>query len=148
MTENYDLIVIGGGSGGLAAAQRAAEYGAKVVLAEPGPLGGTCVNVGCVPKKIMWNAAELGSALHDAADYGFSVTAGSVDWRSLKHKRDAYIERLNALYAANLAKRNVELVRGHAAFTAAHTVRAGGRTLSAAHIIVATGGRPRPPHSP
>ena len=148
MSEKYDLVVIGGGSGGLAAAQRAAEYGARVVLAEPGPLGGTCVNVGCVPKKIMWNAAELGSALHDAVDYGFSVTAGSVDWRSLKHKRDAYIERLNALYAANLAKRNVELVRARAAFTAAHTVSAGGRTLSAAHIIVATGGQPRLPQIP
>ena len=148
MSEKYDLVVIGGGSGGLAAAQRAAEYGARVALAEPGPLGGTCVNVGCVPKKIMWNAAELGSALHDAVDYGFSVTAGSVDWRSLKHKRDAYVERLNALYAANLAKRNVEVLRGHAAFTAAHTVRVGDRTLSAAHIIVATGGRPRLPQIP
>jgi glutathione reductase (NADPH) len=148
MSEQYDLVVIGGGSGGLAAAQRAAEHGARVVLAEPGPLGGTCVNVGCVPKKIMWNAAELGGALHDAVDYGFSVSAGSVDWRSLKHKRDAYIERLNALYAANLAKRNVELVRGHAVFTATHTVRIGGRTLSGAHIIVATGGQPRRPHIP
>ena len=148
MSEKYDLVVIGGGSGGLAAAQRAAEYGARVALAEPGPLGGTCVNVGCVPKKIMWNAAELGSALHDAVDYGFSVTAGSVDWRSLKHKRDAYVERLNALYAANLAKRNVEVVRGHAAFAAAHSVRVGDRTLSAAHIIVATGGRPRLPQIP
>ena len=148
MSEKYDLVVIGGGSGGLAAAQRAAEYGARVALSEPGPLGGTCVNVGCVPKKIMWNAAELGSALHDAVDYGFSVTAGSVDWRSLKHKRDAYVERLNALYAANLAKRNVEVLRGHAAFTAAHTVRVGDRTLSAAHIIVATGGRPRLPQIP
>jgi len=148
MSEKYDLVVIGGGSGGLAAAQRAAEYGARVALAEPGPLGGTCVNVGCVPKKIMWNAAELGSALHDAVDYGFSVTAGGVDWRSLKHKRDAYVERLNALYAANLAKRNVEVVRGHAAFAAAHSVRVGDRTLSAAHIIVATGGRPRLPQIP
>lgn len=148
MSEKYDLVVIGGGSGGLAAAQRAAEYGARVVLAEPAPLGGTCVNVGCVPKKIMWNAAQLGSALHDAVDYGFSVTAGHVDWLSLKGKRDTYIERLNALYAANLAKRNVELVRAHAAFTDAHTVGAGGRTLSAAHIIVATGGRARLPQIP
>jgi glutathione reductase (NADPH) len=148
MSEKYDLVVIGGGSGGLAAAQRAAEYGARVVLAEPAPLGGTCVNVGCVPKKIMWNAAELGSALHDAVDYGFSVTAGGVDWRSLKHKRDLYIERLNALYAANLAKRNVEVVRAHAAFTGAHTVSAGTRTLSAAHIVIATGGRPRLPQIP
>jgi glutathione reductase (NADPH) len=148
MTEKFDLVVIGGGSGGLAAAQRAAEYGARVALAEPGRLGGTCVNVGCVPKKIMWNAAELGSALHDAGDYGFSVTAGSVDWHSLKHKRDAYIERLNAHYAASLARRGVELVHGHAAFTDAHTVSAGGRARSAAHIIIASGGRPRLPQIP
>ena len=70
---DYDLIVIGGGSGGLACAQRAAEYGARVLIAEVGRLGGTCVNVGCVPKKIMWNAAELGAALEDASDCGFAV---------------------------------------------------------------------------
>ncbi|HXW74406.1 MAG TPA: glutathione-disulfide reductase [Steroidobacteraceae bacterium] len=148
MAEEFDLVVIGGGSGGLATAQRAAEYGARVVLAESGRLGGTCVNVGCVPKKIMWNAAELGSALHDAVDYGFSVTAGSVDWRALKAQRDAYIERLNALYAVNLAKRGVELVRARASFLDARTVTAAGRRLSADHIVIATGGRPRLPAIP
>src|SRR5499425_2059459 len=80
MTENYDLIVIGGGSGGLAAAQRAAEYGAKVVLAEPGRLGGTCVNVGCVPKKIMWYAGELADGMERARDYGFDVRVAGHDW--------------------------------------------------------------------
>ena len=124
MAEKYDLVVIGGGSGGIAAALRAAEYGAKVVLAESGRLGGTCVNVGCVPKKIMWNAAELSSALQDARDYGFEVESAGVDWGALKAKRDAYIERLNGIYAANLAKRNIELVRGRASFHDAHTVRA------------------------
>ena len=148
MTENYDLVVIGGGSGGLAAAQRAAEYGAKVVLAESGRLGGTCVNVGCVPKKIMWNAAELGSVFHDARDYGFDVEARGLDWASLKAKRDAYIERLNGIYAANLAKRSVELVRARASFVDAHTVSAGGRLLRAEHIYIATGGRPRVPGIP
>ena len=148
MAEEFDLVVIGGGSGGLAAAQRAAEYGARVVLAESGRLGGTCVNVGCVPKKIMWNAAELGSALEDARDYGFAVAAHGLDWPALKAKRDAYIERLNGLYAASLAKRNVELVRAHASFLDARTVSAGGRTLRAAHIIIATGGRPRLPAIP
>ncbi|HTC15911.1 MAG TPA: glutathione-disulfide reductase [Steroidobacteraceae bacterium] len=146
MAEEFDLVVIGGGSGGLAAAQRAAEYGARVALAESGPLGGTCVNVGCVPKKVMWNAAELGSALHDAVDYGFSVAAGSIDWPLLKKKRDAYVERLNAMYAANLARRNVTLVRARAAFAAAHTVAAGGRTLSAPHVIIASGSQPLVPH--
>jgi len=148
MTEKFDLVVIGGGSGGLAAAQRAAEYGARVVLVEPGRLGGTCVNVGCVPKKIMWNAAELGSAQHDAREYGFSVRAGSIDWPSLKAKRDAYIERLNGIYAANLAKRDVELVRGRASFVDAHTVRAGERLLRADHVFIATGSRPRLPAIP
>src|SRR6516162_6189248 len=148
MTEKFDLVVIGGGSGGLAAAQRAAEYGAKVVLADPGRLGGTCVNVGCVPKKIMWNAAELGSALHDARDYGFDVEVRGFDWASMKAKRDAYIERLNGIYAANLAKRSVELVRARASFVDAHTVSAGGRLLRAEHIFIATGSRPRIPAIP
>jgi len=148
MAQGFDLVVIGGGSGGLAAAQRAAEYGARVVLVESGRLGGTCVNVGCIPKKIMWNAAELGSALHDAVDYGFDVAAGAIDWPSLKHKRDAYIERLNGLYAANLAKRNVEVLRGRASFVDRHTVTAAGRELTAPHIIIASGAQPRVPAIP
>jgi glutathione reductase (NADPH) len=116
-----------------------------VVLAESGRLGGTCVNVGCVPKKIMWNAAELGSALHDAREYGFGVESHGVDWTALKARRDTYIERLNGLYAANLAKRHVELVRARASFVDAHTVRAGDRLLRADHIFIATGSRPRVP---
>jgi glutathione reductase (NADPH) len=145
MAESFDLVVIGGGSGGLAAAQRAAEYGARCVLIESARLGGTCVNVGCVPKKIMWNAADLGGALEDARDYGFDVTVGGHDFRSLKQQRDRYVARLNDLYAANLAKRGVELVRGRAAFEDAHTVRAAARTLTAPHVLIATGGRPALP---
>ena len=150
MSDKFDLVVIGGGSGGLASAQRAAEYGcARVALAEYGPLGGTCVNVGCVPKKIMWNAADLGSALLDAPDYGFRLKKlRGHDWQRLKHERDAYVSRLNGIYAANLAKRNVELVRARASFLDAHTVTAGGRTLEAPHIIIATGGRPAMPAIP
>jgi glutathione reductase (NADPH) len=148
MEERFDLVVIGGGSAGLAAAQRAAEYGARTVLVESGRLGGTCVNVGCVPKKIMWNAAEVGGALHDAGDYGFRIALEGHDWAALKRKRDVYIERLNGIYAANLAKRNVELLRARASFLDPHTVSAGGRTLCAGHIIVATGGRPRVPAVP
>jgi glutathione reductase (NADPH) len=148
MAEDFDLVVIGGGSGGLAAAQRAAEYGARVALVESGPLGGTCVNLGCVPKKIMWNAAELGGALHDARDYGFTVEADGVEWALLKHRRDAYIERLNGIYAANLARHHVELIRGRAAFVAERAVGVAGRTLGAPHIILATGGRPQVPALP
>jgi glutathione reductase (NADPH) len=148
MGEKFDLVVIGGGSGGLAAAQRAAEYGARAVLIESGRLGGTCVNVGCVPKKIMWNAAELGGALHDAPEYGFAAAGAGHDWRSLKHRRDAYLRKLNDIYAANLARRNVELLRGRASFLDAHTVSAAGRTLTAPHIIIATGGYPQVPRIP
>jgi glutathione reductase (NADPH) len=148
MDEQCDLVVIGGGSGGLAAAQRAAEYGARTVLIESGRLGGTCVNVGCVPKKIMWNAAEVGGTLHDARDYAFHLDERGHDWRSLKHRRDAYIAKLNDIYAANLARRNVELVRGRASFRDAHSVSVAGRTLIAPHIVIATGGRPQVPRIP
>jgi len=148
MAEKFDLVVIGGGSGGLATAQRAAEYGARVILVEAGTLGGTCVNVGCIPKKIMWNAAELGAALADARDYGFTVDASAVDWATLADKRDAYIKRLHGIYAANLAKRKVEHLHARAAFTGAHTLSAGGRTLAAEHVVIATGSRPLVPAIP
>jgi glutathione reductase (NADPH) len=148
MTDKFDLVVIGGGSGGLAAAQRAAEHGARVALVESGRLGGTCVNVGCVPKKITWNAADLGGALHDAADYGFQLEVAGHDWTLLKERRDAYILRLNDLYAANLARHKVELVRARASFVDARAVTAAGRRLTAGHIIIATGGRPRRPLIP
>jgi glutathione reductase (NADPH) len=148
MGERFDLVVIGGGSGGLAAAQRAAEHGARAAVIESGRLGGTCVNVGCVPKKIMWNAAELGGALEDAPEYGFRLDRAGHDWPLLKHKRDVYIRRLNDLYAANLERRKVELVRARASFVDARTVSAAGRALRADHVIIATGGRPRLPAIP
>ncbi len=148
MNETHDLVVIGGGSGGLAAAQRAAEYGARVALIESGRLGGTCVNVGCVPKKIMWNAGDLAAALHDAPEYGFAVEVQGLDFARLKEKRDAYIHRLNGLYAANLAKRGVEHIAARGRLLDAHRIEAGGRTLSAPHVIIATGGRPAVPDIP
>ncbi len=145
---DYDLIVIGGGSGGLACAQRAAEYGARVLLAESGRLGGTCVNVGCVPKKIMWNAAELAHGLHDGPGYGFHIEGATQDWAALKRARDAYVLRLNGIYERNLASRKVELVRGFARLAGAGAVEVEGRAATASHIVIATGGRPLLPDIP
>lgn len=148
MARDYDLIVVGGGSGGLACAQRAASYGARTALVEMHRLGGTCVNLGCVPKKIMWNAAQIAGALHDAAGYGFQVSIGRHDWAQLKQRRDAYVERLNGIYERNLAAREVRLVRGQARLLDAHTLAVGGQRLSADAIVLATGGRPLIPQVP
>jgi len=147
-TSSFDLISVGGGSGGLACAQRAAEYGAKVAVIEPKPLGGTCVNVGCVPKKVMWNAAALALGLEDAKDYGFDLTAGGNDWGVLKSKRDAYVQRLNGIYERNLKAKGVAHVSGAARFLDAHSVEVNGERMSARHIVIATGGRPRVPQLP
>jgi glutathione reductase (NADPH) len=149
MADEFDFVVIGAGSGGLAAAQRAAEYGAKVVIVEPAPLGGTCVNLGCVPKKVMWNAADIADSLEDAAEYGFRLgSAEAHDWPLLKNKRDAYVSRLNGIYESNLAKRHIEVVRGRGSFVDGRTVQAGGRALTAPHILIAVGGRPMVPAIP
>jgi glutathione reductase (NADPH) len=148
VTEKYDLLVIGGGSGGLAHAQRAAEYGARVAVVEYGPLGGTCVNVGCVPKKVMWYAAHHAHSFHHLADYGFDVEVKGHDWPGLKARRDAYIERLNGIYENNLEKRGVTHIEGHARFVDAHTVDVGGRQVSADRIVISTGGRPSVPDIP
>ena len=144
----FDLISVGGGSGGLACAQRAAEYGAKTAVIEPNRLGGTCVNVGCVPKKVMWNAAGVALSLHDARDYGFDVNAGTSDWAELKRKRDAYVLRLNGIYERNLGAKGVAYVRGAARFLDARTVEVNGRRFSARHMVVATGGKPMLPRIP
>jgi glutathione reductase (NADPH) len=147
-SEAYDLISIGGGSGGLACAQRAAEYGAKTAVIESHRLGGTCVNVGCVPKKVMWNAAGIALALADAGDYGFDVRAVGGDWALLKQKRDAYVLRLNGIYARNLAAKGITHVKGTARFIDAHTLEVNGSRLTAPHVVVATGGVPMIPKIP
>ena len=148
MAYDYDLAVIGGGSGGIACVRRAAEYGARAVLVESGVIGGTCVNVGCVPKKIMWNAARLADSLHDMPGYGFAAQLQGHDWATLKRGRDAYVAKLNDIYERNLAKSQVELVRGRGRLTGPRTVEVGGRAFSAAHIVLATGGRPMWPPIP
>jgi glutathione reductase (NADPH) len=148
MSDQYDLIVIGGGSGGLACAQRAVEYGARVLLAESGRLGGTCVNVGCVPKKVMWNAAEIAAAAEDSAGYGFHFGAVVHDWSMLKTGRDAYVHRLNGIYERNLAHRKIQLARGHARISGTHSVEIDDWHVTAPHIVVATGGHPLVPDLP
>ena len=148
MTERYDLLVIGGGSGGLAHAQRAAEYGAKAAVIEYGPLGGTCVNVGCVPKKVMWYAAHHAHGFHHAADYGFDIDVKGHDWPGLKRRRDAYIERLNGIYERNLDNKGVTYIAGSARMVDAHTVDVDGKTCEAENIVIATGGRPMVPDIP
>lgn len=148
MTKHYDLLAIGGGSGGIATANRAARYGAKCAVVEGGKLGGTCVNVGCVPKKIMWNAATVQHALESAPEYGFSVDKHAFQWAELKKSRDAYIQRLNKNYGTGLADNNVDHIQGYARFIDAHTVEVNGEQFSADHIVVATGGRPVVPQIP
>jgi glutathione reductase (NADPH) len=144
----FDLISIGGGSGGLACAQRAAEFGAKAAVIEPHRLGGTCVNVGCVPKKVMWNAASVALGLADASDYGFNITVAGNDWQTLKQKRDAYVLRLNSIYERTLANKGVRHVRGPARFIDKDTVEVNGERMRARHIVIATGGKPVVPKLP
>ncbi len=145
---NFDLLVLGGGSGGLAHAQRAADHGMRVGVVESGPLGGTCVNVGCVPKKVMWYTAEHAHHLGHAADYGFDFEVNGHDWSALKSRRDAYVKRLNDIYASNLEKRNVEYIAGYARFKDAHAVVVDDREIGAERILIATGGRPIVPDVP
>jgi glutathione reductase (NADPH) len=146
---SYDLIVLGGGSGGLAAAQRAGQYGARAVIFEPGRLGGTCVNVGCVPKKVMWNAAELAHAIEHAPHYGFDVQLAGHDFTKLKRGRDAYVRRLNEIYARNLDRRNIPVVASRGVFAGrGAVVDERGECYEAPHVIVATGGYPTVPDLP
>ena len=148
MVERWDLIVIGGGSGGLACAQRAAELGARVVLAEPGALGGTCVNVGCVPKKIMFHAAELAHGIADATGYGFDLELRGHDWRKLKERRDAYVLRLRGIYADNLDRRGATLLKAGARLEGSGRVTIGAGEHQAPHLVIATGSQPILPALP
>ncbi|NXE69625.1 GSHR protein, partial [Calcarius ornatus] len=143
----YELLVLGGGSGGLAGARRAAELGARVALVEPQRLGGTCVNVGCVPKKVMWNTAVHAEFVHDHADYGFETAGVKFNWRTIKEKRDAYVRRLNDIYENNVKKAHIDIIRGYGKFTAdpEPTIEVNGKKYTAPHILIATGGRPAVP---
>ncbi|HQB45496.1 MAG TPA: glutathione-disulfide reductase, partial [Polyangiaceae bacterium] len=143
--EIYDLIVIGGGSGGLATARRASSHGKRVALVEHDRLGGTCVNRGCVPKKLWHDTAAIVGALHEARHMGFAVQASPPSWASIRERIDRYIENLNGIYARNLENDRVTRVQGQARFIDPHTVVAGSHHLQAQHIVIATGARPKSP---
>ncbi|WKX88917.1 hypothetical protein Q1695_008505 [Nippostrongylus brasiliensis] len=144
----FDYLVIGGGSGGIASARRAREFGASVALIESGRLGGTCVNVGCVPKKVMYNCSMHAEFIRDHADYGFDVTVNKFDWSIIKNSRDAYIRRLNGIYENNLNGSKVELIRGYGAFAEDGTVEVNGEKYRGKHTLIAVGGYPTIPNIP
>ena len=147
--KSFDYICIGGGSGGIASANRAAMHGQKVGLIEAKQIGGTSVNVGCVPKKAMWFGAQVAEAIHKyAADYGFDVTVNGFSWQTLVNSREAYIERIHSSYDRVLGKNGIEVIHGFARFIDAHTLEVNGEHYTAPHILIATGGRPSIPTIP
>ncbi len=145
MTQHFDYISIGGGSGGIASANRAARLGKKAAIIEVGPMGGTCVNVGCVPKKAMWYAGQIADALHYAADFGFKAPLQSFDWATLVKNREAYIERIHASYQRGFDNNDVTVINGFATFVNKNTLEVNGTLYTADHITIATGGRPSIP---
>jgi len=145
MTQHFDFLAIGAGSGGIASANRAAKLGKKAAVIEAKHIGGTCVNVGCVPKKAMWYAGQIADALHYANDYGFKAPLQSFDWSTLVKNREAYIERIHAAYARGFASNNVTVINGFAKFVNKNTVEVNGEKITADHIVIATGGRPSIP---
>lgn len=149
MLKEYDYIVIGGGSGGIASANRAAMHGAKVILFEGKEVGGTCVNVGCVPKKVMWYGAQVAETLHRyAGEYGFDVTINKFDFATLKANRQAYIDRIHGSYERGFDSNGVERVYEYARFVDPHTVEVAGERYTAPHILIATGGHALYPNIP
>jgi len=145
---DYDLISLGAGSGGLSIIERAASYGQRCAMIERGVIGGTCVNVGCVPKKIMWFGANLAHSIEDARDYGYDLTRKSFDWSKLVAKRDAYIGNINSWYHDYMKELGVDEIEGEASFVDPHTIAVNGRHYSARHIAIATGTVPRIPDLP
>jgi len=142
MNNHYDLITIGGGSGGLAVAEKAAALGKRVAIVEAKKLGGTCVNAGCVPKKIMWQAAQLATAVSDAPDFGINVKNLGINWSHLIAGRDRYIRDINRYWGSYIEQQGINRINGFAKFTAAHTIEVEGKSYTANHIVIATGGQP------
>ncbi|MFA9487803.1 MULTISPECIES: glutathione-disulfide reductase [unclassified Mannheimia] len=152
MAKHYDYIAIGGGSGGIASINRAASYGQKCAIIEAKHLGGTCVNVGCVPKKVMFYGAQIAEAIHRyASDYGFDVSVEHFDYAKLVESRQAYIERIHTSYNNVLSKNNVDVLNGFARFKDTKTIEVSyedglKEDITADHILIATGGRPTIPN--
>ena len=148
MTTHFDLIAIGAGSGGLSAAERASEYGAKTAIIEYKALGGTCVNVGCVPKKVMWFGAHLADAIKDMPAYGFDVSLNHFDWSKLVLSRNQYIGNINNWYSQFLFDNKIEDIDGFARFVDSHTIEVDDERYTADHIVIAPGGYPVIPSIP
>lgn len=146
--DEFDLFVIGAGSGGVRAARIAGALGARVAIAEQARLGGTCVNVGCVPKKLLMHASQFASEFEDARGFGWDVGERSHRWAAMREAIDATIARLNRGYGHTLDTAGAELWTGRARLEDAHTVSVDGRRARANHILIATGGKPRPPTIP
>jgi len=146
--ESFDLFVIGAGSGGVRAARMAAQRGARVVVADPAPLGGTCVNLGCIPKKLYSFAAHYADAFEESHGYGWTMTQPSFDWATLKANRAREILRLNGIYAQLLEGSGVTLLPSRATLRGPNEVEVDGRIHRAKHVLVATGGRPVVPVLP
>ena len=150
MTQHFDYLAIGGGSGGIASANRAAKLGKKAAVIEAKYIGGTCVNVGCVPKKAMWYAGQISDALKYASDYGFaqhlSQGTAQFDWAKLVANREGYIERIHAAYQRGFDANDVTVIDGFAKFVNKNTVEVNGELITADHITIATGGRPTLPN--
>ena len=145
----YDIIAIGGGSGGIATMNRAGEHGAKAAVIEEKKLGGTCVNVGCVPKKIMWYGAQIAESFHHyGPDYGFTSSDVQFDFAKLRQNREAYIDRARSSYDGSFKRNGVDLIEGRAHFVDSHTVIVNGELIRAKHIVIATGARPSIPTIP
>ncbi|MEX3937781.1 glutathione-disulfide reductase, partial [Paraburkholderia phymatum] len=147
--KHYDYIAIGGGSGGIASVNRAAMYGKSCALVKARQIGGTCVNVGCVPKKVMWHGAQIADAIHRyGPDYGFETTGTNFEWATPVRNRSAYIDRIHALYQTVLDRNRVDVITGWARFVDAHTIEVAGERVTADHILIATGSRPVHPRIP
>ena len=145
---DYDLFTIGAGSGGVRASRMSASFGAKVAVAEERYLGGTCVNVGCIPKKLLVYASHFSEDFSDAAGYGWTVGERSVDWRKLIANKDREISRLNGVYRNILSDNGVEIIEGHAEIVDPHTVTVDGKRHTAKFILVAVGSWPMVPKIP